>query len=365
MADTRTRDTVISLLNYDVSDNDDDDDPFREIDTTLHEPTDIPPANGTKRKPPFGSDNKENGADALGIDAEVQITKKRKPVAKLDEARLLSQRGIPKLRALAHSNTIASKLRLKGKGHEYSDAAKLLGFYQLWLDDLYPRAKFADGLQMVEKVGHGKRMQIMRREWIDEGKPGYEKDGEERYASGDVGKEDGTEGLSNGETKQSDGKQLEAGSKSNTQDSIFGNLDQGEDDMFFADPKNATFGHDYDMNEPDDDELDALLAEQTATIDMQPHHRQPVFNKDEEDDLDPLLADQPARSPHRAEPKQQGQRSPSPSEDDLNALLAENEAVYTSQAEKKQPEASGLTAHEDEGEDELEALLAEEAVKDQ
>lgn len=43
--------------------------------------------------------------------------------------------------------------------------------YQLWLDDLYPRAKFADGLAIIEKLGHSKRIQIMRREWINEGKP--------------------------------------------------------------------------------------------------------------------------------------------------------------------------------------------------
>jgi replication fork protection complex subunit Csm3/Swi3 len=47
----------------------------------------------------------------------------------------------------------------------------MLNMYQLWLDDLYPRAKFADALAMVEKVGHTKRMQIMRKDWIDEGKP--------------------------------------------------------------------------------------------------------------------------------------------------------------------------------------------------
>lgn len=49
--------------------------------------------------------------------------------------------------------------------------ARLLNVYQLWLDDLYPRAKFADGLAIIEKLGHKKRMQTMRREWINEGKP--------------------------------------------------------------------------------------------------------------------------------------------------------------------------------------------------
>jgi replication fork protection complex subunit Csm3/Swi3 len=53
---------------------------------------------------------------------------------------------------------------------KYSDIARLLNFYQLWLDDLYPRAKFADGLAIIEKLGHTKRMQTMRREWINEAK---------------------------------------------------------------------------------------------------------------------------------------------------------------------------------------------------
>ena len=43
--------------------------------------------------------------------------------------------------------------------------------YQLWLDDLYPRAKFADALAIIEKLGHSKRMQTMRKEWIRESKP--------------------------------------------------------------------------------------------------------------------------------------------------------------------------------------------------
>jgi replication fork protection complex subunit Csm3/Swi3 len=54
---------------------------------------------------------------------------------------------------------------------QYRDIARMLNMYQLWLDDLYPRAKFADALAIIEKVGHTKRMQMMRKEWIDEGKP--------------------------------------------------------------------------------------------------------------------------------------------------------------------------------------------------
>ena len=49
--------------------------------------------------------------------------------------------------------------------------SRLLNIYQLWLDDLYPRAKFADGLAIIEKLGHKKMMQMKRKEWIDESKP--------------------------------------------------------------------------------------------------------------------------------------------------------------------------------------------------
>ncbi|KFY06365.1 hypothetical protein V492_08063, partial [Pseudogymnoascus sp. VKM F-4246] len=53
-----------------------------------------------------------------------------------------------------------------------SDAERLLGMYQLWLDDLYPKARFGDALKMVEKVGHRKTMGVARRGWIEEGRPG-------------------------------------------------------------------------------------------------------------------------------------------------------------------------------------------------
>lgn len=54
---------------------------------------------------------------------------------------------------------------------KFSDVARLLSTYQLWLDDLFPKAKFADGLTIIEKLGHSRRLQVMRKEWIDEGKP--------------------------------------------------------------------------------------------------------------------------------------------------------------------------------------------------
>ncbi|KAL0937852.1 chromosome segregation in meiosis protein 3 [Colletotrichum truncatum] len=139
---------------YDDLDNyavDDFDDPFRS-----------PPPPDARD----GSTNKRKKTEVLGLDEEVEVAKRaRVPRVKLDETRLLSENGIPKLRKRA------ADLKLKGRGHEFSDAARILSFYQFWLDDLFPKAKFLDGLAMVEKAGHKKQIAYKRMEWINEGKP--------------------------------------------------------------------------------------------------------------------------------------------------------------------------------------------------
>ena len=77
----------------------DDDNPFRSPSPA----GDKDKTNSKKRKEP----------DTLGIDKEIDVTKKaRVPRVKLDDVRLLSDKGIPKLRKTA------PKLKLKGKGHE-------------------------------------------------------------------------------------------------------------------------------------------------------------------------------------------------------------------------------------------------------
>jgi replication fork protection complex subunit Csm3/Swi3 len=56
---------------------------------------------------------KRKDAPGLGIDEAVAVTKKpRAPRVKLDENRLLTDKGIPKLRRKA------GDLKFKGKGHE-------------------------------------------------------------------------------------------------------------------------------------------------------------------------------------------------------------------------------------------------------
>lgn len=51
----------------------------------------------------------------LGIDEEIVVTKKRIPIPKLDDVRLRSEPGIPRLRKISKE-----RLRFKGKGHEVS-----------------------------------------------------------------------------------------------------------------------------------------------------------------------------------------------------------------------------------------------------
>ncbi|CRL23998.1 Replication fork protection component Swi3 [Penicillium camemberti] len=207
-----------------------------------------------------------DSALGLGLDEEVKVAKKRQPVAKLDEGRLLSQPGIPKLR-----HTARQKLKFKGKGHEFKDAARLLNFYQLWLDDLFPRAKFADGLTMIEKLGHSKRIQSMRREWIDEEKPRL-------FDSSGPTRED----LENRDPKNP--ADFNHNPAAITQDQE-GAADQ---DLFIPDP-NESARPTISYPEPEDDDLDDLLREQDEPMaDFPPdmHASSSRVPDDDNDDYD-------------------------------------------------------------------------------
>ncbi|KAF2473141.1 Swi3-domain-containing protein [Lindgomyces ingoldianus] len=182
----------------------------------------------------------------LGIDEEIKIVKKRQPIPKLDDNRLLSVGGVPRLRRICKE-----RLRFKGKGHEYGDVARMLNMYQLWLDDLYPRAKFADGLAMIEKLGHTKRIQFMRKEWIDEGKPKHttEIDSDENVVSApdksNVPGTDRMDDIPSGNTAEHT-----VHSPRETEQGKASNQPRGPNDIL-------------DGDGPGEDELDALLAEST------------------------------------------------------------------------------------------------------
>ena len=97
---TAPRDELDDLFNYDV-----------ELVDALQNVNDNndPSARQHARR----RDNELEVGLGLGIDEEVKVRKPRAPIAKLDEERLLSANGIPKLRRITKD-----RLKFRGKGHE-------------------------------------------------------------------------------------------------------------------------------------------------------------------------------------------------------------------------------------------------------
>lgn len=243
-----------SLFDYDV------DDAFRDVDTNM----DVPAVRAK---------SKEDGA-GLGIDEEIKMTKKRAPIPKLDENRILSPAGIPRLQRIAKE-----RLRFKGKGYEYYDIARLLDLYQLWLDDLYPRAKFADGLAIIEKLGHTKRMQTMRREWINERKPLKTFDSLEESAENPVGERTRSKAV-NGFSPI----KMEESPRRSVADV------EGDEHLYVATPKSARDnGKSIDNTENlfiEDSTRVSPISKQKADCQT----REEIIEEGEEDDQDALLA---------------------------------------------------------------------------
>ncbi|RDW67092.1 Chromosome segregation in meiosis protein 3 [Aspergillus mulundensis] len=289
----QSTDYVDDLFDYDVG-----------LDDILQEIN----ANTSRSNQPKPSAQPDNSGVVLGLDEEVKVAKKRQPIAKLDENRLLTQAGIPKLRRSARKN-----LKFKGRGHEFSDLARLLNFYQLWLDDLFPRAKFADGLAMIERLGHSKRLQTMRRTWIDEEKP---------KPADDAPNND----LSATESSQSILKDTSRSPGGLTEVDV-------DEDLFIRDSTNNQPLANEAGAPPDDDEfdeLDALLKE---------HRDEPDLGKP-------------------TSPRAPGTDSGPPDEDDfdeLDALLREHEDEHdVANMRPKEPKNESLET--DSHADELEAM---------
>lgn len=303
---------------------------------------------------PFGSPNanearnKRQDSEGLGIDEAVSVQKRaREPRVKLDETRLLSENGITKLRRRAGG------LKLKGKGHEFSDAARLLSFYQLWLDDLFPKAKFLDALAMVEKVGHKKNMHKARMDWINEGKP----------TSGDDTLQE-TDHVPQPATIEAAQSSINGQGHSRTTPGIDDLFD--EEDIYNATPQRAgqtknTGSHVAATGggPPDEDDLDALMAEAEAYEQAQSERvastsRPPTS----------IFGSAPQKSAPSAISRVED------GEDDLDALMAEAEAnepgpskasTVARQSIFGDGRLHGNSAST--GEDELDALMAEEADK--
>ncbi|KAI6797765.1 hypothetical protein KC361_g3724 [Hortaea werneckii] len=290
------------------------------------------------------SNNATNSEPAKDVDEEVKVRKKRAPVPKLDETLLLSNAGIPKLRQTG------KKFRFKGKGHEFSDIERLLNMYQLWMDDMYPRAKFRDAVTMVEKVGHSKRMQINRRGWMDATKPYRRKDSPERLEDVAMG----------GDRSPGGG------------DDIFDR--RANDEQQTRRQGEQSNGHGV----PGDDDLDALMAEKdgenqnNASQQQEQRRSKPPGPFEEEDDddgpdedeLDALLAGETPTAPAPAPQRLEQRRGPfeeedGPDEDELDALMAEEGSKGDRSTQPHAPPPAEMRRpNDDEFADEEEAMAS-------
>lgn len=140
---------------------------------------------------------------------------------------------------------------------------------------------------MIEKLGHSKRIQTMRREWIDQEKP------RQRHNDDDPPQE--TENTHHNGT--SNAAELHSDRQSNSRQSPRPNDDS--DDLFMSDEGNPQYVVERG-DAPEEDDLEALLREQEDEVVDKP-------DAPEEDDLDALLREQtdgpvPPRKPSTAPP---------------------------------------------------------------
>jgi len=143
---------------------------------------------------------------------------------------------------------------------------------------LFPKANFADGLTIIEKLGHKKRIQVMRKAWIDEDrpKPAVEEvdddfvahDGE-AMAVGEEGGRDVAMGDGENEHNTENGARKVRDEHDESQG--IGQLRSSSplilDDEELYEDMNGRIpaAKPSEAQEPDEDELDALLAEDTTT----------------------------------------------------------------------------------------------------
>lgn len=187
---------------------------------------------------------------------------------------------------------------------QFSDVSRLLNTYQLWLDDLFPKANFADGLSIIEKVGHSRRMQMLRREWIDEEKRPKESTPppeEPQQDSGDIFMSGARQDSADRTHQDEDDSLFVADTRQNDQSPA-----QPENDLYAAPSprrpaenggvsRNNGLSNEKPTAVPDEDDLDdldALLAEESAgTGSKQPSNEASSGPHDNFDDDEAAMAE--------------------------------------------------------------------------
>ena len=184
----------------------------------------------------------------------------------------------------------------------------------------------------------------MRREWIDEGKPGYARDKKPE--------EDQTKSHDPIEAYRKAGQERSlplvdnsSGKAATPENSIFGDDFDGDGLLF---PEKKTVGSDEGEG-LEGDELDALLAAQSSNSKQ---HKTIPAQSDDEDDLDAFLAEQTMRHNARESPNATQRVSDEDHDsDDLDALQEAGQ-----HASKNAPKHNPF---EDESDDDLSTLLPE------
>lgn len=162
----------------------------------------------------------------------------------------------------------------------------------MWLDDLYPKAKFADALAMVEKAGHKKRLAAARGEWLNEARSAATANGDADVSLPPLG---------------GDGERTPTRA-----------IAPGDDDIYGSTPlarrpyTAAAVTQNGDI--PDEDDLDALMAEAEAQ-DNGSAAQTNGAREDDLDDLDALMAESEAH-PNASKPAAPAAADPSFDEDE-------------------------------------------------
>ncbi|KAH8116915.1 replication fork protection component Swi3-domain-containing protein [Phellopilus nigrolimitatus] len=135
--------------------------------------------------PPRDGMDGEGKENAFGAHKGGDGGKEKRPIAKLDETRILGKDGLPALVQLCKD------FKPKGKGHELSDLNRLFSVYQFWAHKMYPKITFSDTVNRVEKLCHSKRMHVSLSVWRDEAKGKIDGKDEDVEMRSDKGEESG------------------------------------------------------------------------------------------------------------------------------------------------------------------------------
>ena len=200
-----------------------------------------------------------------------------------------------------------------------------------WLDDLFPKAKFLDALNMVEKAGHKKQVMVARNEYINEGKPKNttaDSEGDDPFGGGDS-----VSRLTDQTTTQSlEGERPKAPEQ--------GRDMPDDDDLYGATPRPSRPIVPIRNDVPEDDDLEALIAE--AEGQYKSHKERLARAEPDEDDLDALMAE--AEGQDRTKVSEPDRLATG--DEDLDALMAEAETQdQTAELDRHETRKEGKSAN--------------------